>query len=275
MVKRLVAKRLAKRAPRAKARAGAQAGGARRRVDGLLVERGLAENRSRAQALVMAGLVFAGSRRIDKPGQLLAPGTALELRGRGHAWASRGGCKLDHALRHFAIPVAGVALDLGASTGGFTDVLLAAGASHVYAVDVGYGQLAWRLRRDSRVVVLEKTNARRLDRALLPEAPGIVTADLSFISLKTALPPALALATPGAFLVALVKPQFEAARGQVGKGGVVRDPAVHEAVCREIARWLQDEAGWRLLGTTASPIAGAAGNREFLVAAAKPGGVGG
>lgn len=257
---------MAKSPPRAQA-----AGGVRRRVDRLLLERGLAESRARAQALVMAGLVFAGSRRIDKPGQLLAPDTALELRGRASPWASRGGCKLDHGLRHFAIPVAdAVALDVGASTGGFTDVLLTAGARRVYAVDVGYGQLAWRLRCDRRVIVLEKTNARRLDQALVPEAPGIVTADLSFISLKVALPPALALAAPGAFLVALIKPQFEAARRQVGKGGIVRDPAVHTAVCREIARWLQDDAGWRHLGTTASPIAGAAGNREFLIAAAKP-----
>lgn len=266
---------MTKKAPGTKAASGGQGaagGGARRRIDSLLVERGLAESRSRARALVMAGLVFAGERRIDKPGQLLARDAALDLRGRDHPWVSRGGCKLDPALRHFAIPVAGaVALDLGASTGGFTDVLLAGGARRVYAVDVGYGQLAWRLRRDPRVAVLEKTNARALDRALVPEAPRVVTADLSFISLRTALPPALALAAPGAALVALIKPQFEAAREEVGKGGVVRDEAVHAAVCRRIARWLEDDAGWRLLGTTESPIAGAAGNREFLLAARKPG----
>jgi len=241
------------------------------RIDQLLVERGLAESRSRAQALVMAGLVFAGERRIEKPGQTLAPDAAIDVRGRDHPWVSRGGLKLDHALDRFGIEVAGrVALDLGASTGGFTDVLLARGAAKVYAVDVGHGQLAWPLRQDRRVVVLEKTNARALDAALVPEPPEVVVADLSFISLKLALPAALALAAPGATLVALVKPQFEAGPEEVGKGGIVRDPAVHEAVCEDIRLWLEHEMGWPVLGLTESPVTGADGNREFLIAARRP-----
>ena len=160
-----------------------------------------------------------------------------------------------------------VALDIGASTGGFTDVLLRRGASCVYAVDVGYGQLDWRLRNDARVRVLERQNARSLTRAEIPEPPQLVVADVSFISLRQALPAALALATPDACLVALIKPQFEVGKGKVGKGGVVRDGALHQAVCDDIARWLADEQGWGVLGIVESPITGPKGNREFLIAA--------
>jgi 23S rRNA (cytidine1920-2'-O)/16S rRNA (cytidine1409-2'-O)-methyltransferase len=242
----------------------------KRRLDQVLVERGLADSRTRAQALIMAGVVFSGDTRLDKPGHRVADDIVLDVRGKDHPWVGRGGLKLDHALDRFGLDVAGrVALDLGASTGGFTDVLLARGAAKVYAVDVGHGQLAWKLRQDGRVVVLEKTNVRDLDRSLIPEPVGAIAADLSFISLKTALPAALDLAASGALLIALVKPQFEAGRSQVGKGGIVTDPEVHQAVCRDIEAWLADQPGWQVLGLTDSPVTGADGNREFLIAAEK------
>ena len=237
------------------------------RVDVALVERGLVESRAKAQAVILAGLVFSGERRIDKAGALVAADEPLELRGRPHPWVSRGGLKLAHGLAHFAIdPAGGVAIDVGSSTGGFTDVLLAGGATRVYAVDVGHGQLAWKLRQDPRVVVLEKTNARHLDAALIPEPVDLVVCDASFIGLETVLPAALALARPGAALIALIKPQFEVGPGRVGKGGVVRDPALHEEVCARIAAWLP-ALGWRVLGIEPSPILGPEGNREFLIAA--------
>ena len=236
------------------------------RADQLLVEQGLAESRAKAQALILAGQVFAADRRIDKPGTALPAGTELRLAGRDHPWVSRGGLKLAHALEHFAIDAAGlVALDIGASTGGFTDVLLARGAARVYAVDVGHGQLAWKLRQDPRVVVLEGTNARYLSRAEVPEPVDIVTCDASFIGLATVLPAPLALAAERAALVALIKPQFEAGPDRVGKGGVVRDPAVHEAVCRSASDWVAAQPGWRVVGIAESPITGPAGNREFLL----------
>jgi 23S rRNA (cytidine1920-2'-O)/16S rRNA (cytidine1409-2'-O)-methyltransferase len=238
----------------------------KRRLDALLVERGLAESRARAQALVLAGLVWSEGRRLDKPGSSLAADVPLELRGREHPWVSRGGIKLAHALAHFAIAVTGVvALDIGASTGGFTDVLLTEGARRVYAVDVGHGQLAWKLRQDPRVVVLERRNARHLIRDDIPEPPDIVTCDASFISLTVVLPAALALAAPRAQLVALIKPQFEVGKGRVGKGGVVRDPALHREVCDTVTAWLAAQPGWRVLGLTESPIRGPEGNIEFLV----------
>ncbi|GAB4177885.1 MAG: TlyA family rRNA (cytidine-2'-O)-methyltransferase [Thalassobaculales bacterium] len=240
------------------------------RADQMLVDRGLAESRSRAQALILAGLVFSGERRIDKPGTTLGPDAPLALRGQDHPWVSRGGLKLAHGLDHFAIDPAGLtALDVGASTGGFTDVLLARGAARVYAVDVGHGQLAWKLRQDPRVVVLEKVNARHLDARQVPEPVDLVVCDASFISLATVLPAPLALTRPGARLLALVKPQFEVGRGEVGKGGVVRDPALHQAVCARIAAWLGGLAGWRVLGVEPSPILGPEGNREFLIAASR------
>jgi 23S rRNA (cytidine1920-2'-O)/16S rRNA (cytidine1409-2'-O)-methyltransferase len=242
--------------------------GSRRRADQLLVERGLAESRAKAQALILAGLVFSGATRIEKPGMALRPDAALEVKGQDHPWVSRGGVKLDHALAHFGIDPEGlVCLDIGASTGGFTDVLLARGAAKVYAVDVGRGQLAWKLRNDARVVVLERTNARHLTRAKVPEPVGLIACDASFIGLETVLPAPLALAAPEAWLIALIKPQFEVGKDKVGKGGVVRDPALHAEVCARISAWIGARAGWRVIGVTQSPIAGPEGNLEFLIAA--------
>jgi 23S rRNA (cytidine1920-2'-O)/16S rRNA (cytidine1409-2'-O)-methyltransferase len=240
----------------------------RRRADQLLVDRGLVETRTRAQALILAGKVFTGERRVAKAGDLLGDEAPLEVRGQDHPWVSRGGLKLDHALRHFALsPAARVCLDVGASTGGFTDVLLAHGASRVHAVDVGHGQLAWKLRVDPRVVVYEKTNARYLDGATVPDPIEALVCDASFIGLGTLLPAPLSLCIPGAWAVALIKPQFEAGREAVGGKGVVRDPATHAAVCRRIAAWWTGRAGWRLLGITESPVTGPNGNKEFLIAA--------
>jgi 23S rRNA (cytidine1920-2'-O)/16S rRNA (cytidine1409-2'-O)-methyltransferase len=238
------------------------------RVDVLLVDRGLVESRSRAQALIMAGAVYTGTERISKPGQTLSEDAPLEVKGRDHPWVSRGGLKLDHGLKHFAVDLSGkVVLDVGASTGGFTDVALHHGAARVYAVDVGHGQLAWSLRQDPRVVVLEKTNARHLTSAEVPEPVDAVVCDASFIGLQTVLPAPMALAAPGAVLIALIKPQFEVGKGQVGKGGVVRDPALHEEVCGHIRVWLDAEPGWQVIGVTESPITGPEGNKEFLIAA--------
>ncbi|MFP6730353.1 MAG: TlyA family RNA methyltransferase [Alphaproteobacteria bacterium] len=241
---------------------------AKPRLDQLLTDRGLADSKSHAQALIMAGMVFSGERRLDKPGTAIPPDSPLEVRGKQHPWASRGGIKLAHGLDHFAIdPSGAVALDIGASTGGFTDVLLSRGAVRVYAVDVGRGQLSWKLRQDSRVVVLEGTNARHLDRDQVPEAPGLIVCDASFIGLATVLPAALALAAPEARLIALIKPQFEAAREDVEKGGVVRDASVHQAVCERVRDWLDGVAGWTVLGIEESPITGPEGNVEYLIAA--------
>ena len=241
---------------------------ARQRADQMLVDRGLVESRSKAQALIMAGLVFSGEKRIAKAGDQLAEEAPLELRGQDHPWVSRGGCKLAHALEYFDLSAQDrVGLDVGASTGGFTDVLLTNGARSVYAVDVGHGQLAWKLRSDPRVTVLEKCNARYLDASLIPTAPDIIVCDASFISLKTVLPAALALAADDAWAVALIKPQFEAGRAQIGAKGVVRDPAVHESVCATIHEWWSALPGWQVLGIEASPITGPEGNREFLIAA--------
>ena len=240
------------------------------RADLLLVERGLVESRAKAQAVIMAGQVFSGERRVAKPGDLLAADAPLELRGQDHPWVSRGGLKLAHALREFGLSVTGlVCLDVGSSTGGFTDVLLANGAAKVYAVDVGKGQLAWRLRQDARVVVLEETNARHLTRAQVPDEIDFVACDASFIGLEKVLPAPLALTRPGARLVALIKPQFQAGPEDVGKGGVVRDPAVHARVCEEVRAWLETQPGWRVLGIAESPITGPAGNKEFPIAAVR------
>ncbi len=241
---------------------------AKQRLDVVLVERGLAETRAAAQRLVMAGLVFSGDKCLDKAGQAIAGDTELEVRGQPHPYVSRGGLKLEKALDHFAIPVAGrVALDVGASTGGFTDCLLQRGALKVYAVDVGTNQLAWKLRSDARVVSMEKTNIRGVTRAAIPEPIDLVACDASFIGLRTALPSALALAAPGAHLVALIKPQFEVGKGRVGKGGIVREPELHKEVVDTISSWLAAQPGWTVLGVIDSPITGADGNKEFLVAA--------
>ncbi len=233
--------------------------------------RGLAESRTRAQALIMAGGVFTGERKLAKPGDMLAEDAPLEVRGKDHPWVSRGGIKLDHGLTHFGFDVTdAVALDIGSSTGGFTDVLLSRGVAKVYAVDVGTNQLAWKLRQDPRVVVHEQTNARFLTSEQVPETVDIVVCDASFISLAKVLEAPLKLAKPGAKLVALVKPQFEAGREEVGKGGVVRDPIVHERVCAQAKDWVESQ-GWTVLGVTESPITGPEGNVEFLLGAQKNG----
>lgn len=237
------------------------------RVDQALVERGLAESRAKAQALIMAGLVYADTRRIAKPGDQIAADQPLSVKGQDHPWVSRGGLKLVKGLDHFGIDPTGLsAIDVGASTGGFTDVLLSRGAARVYAVDVGHGQLAWKLREDPRVVVLEKTNARHLGPTEIPEPVDMVVCDASFIGLETVLPAALDLTRPGAWLVALIKPQFEVGKGRVGKGGVVREPELHQEVCERIATWLAARPGWEVLGIVESPITGPEGNREFLIA---------
>lgn len=237
------------------------------RADQLLVERSLAESRAKAQALILAGLVFSGERKIDKAGQTLAADAPIEVRGREHPWVSRGGIKLAHALEHFGWDVAGaVAIDVGSSTGGFTDVLLQGGATKVFAVDSGTNQLAWKLRQDARVAVHEKTNARYLTDAIITEPVDLVVCDASFISLAKVLDKALDFAKPGGRLVALVKPQFEAERSEIGKGGVVRDPAVHERVCGAARAWIESR-GWGVVGIVQSPITGPEGNIEFLLAA--------
>jgi 23S rRNA (cytidine1920-2'-O)/16S rRNA (cytidine1409-2'-O)-methyltransferase len=243
----------------------------KQRLDQLLVDRGLAESRARAQALVMSGAVWSGDRRLDKPGQAVAPTIPLEVRGQPHPWVSRGGLKLAHALDAFGIdPRDKIAVDIGASTGGFTDVLLQHGAAKVYAVDVGQGQLAWKLRQDSRVVVRERVNARHLSVTDVADPPQLIVCDASFIGLETVLPAALALASSGAELVALIKPQFEVGKGRVGKGGVVRDPVLHEEVCARISAGLANDMGWTVKGLTPSPILGPEGNKEFLIHAIKP-----
>lgn len=243
---------------------------AKQRADQILVDRGLAESRTRAQALIMAGLVFAGDRKVEKPGQPLAPDAAIEVRGRDHPWVSRGGIKLAHALDHFGWDVTGaVAIDVGSSTGGFTDVLLTKGAARVYAVDSGTNQLAWKLRQDPRVVVHEQTSARILTPAHIPEPIDLVVCDASFIGLAKVLEVPLGFTRPGARLAALIKPQFEAGRAEVGKGGVVRDPAVHARVCNAVAAWLT-ASGWDVAGITTSPITGPEGNVEFLIGATRP-----
>jgi len=240
---------------------------AKKRLDQLLVERGLAESRARAQALIMAGNVLVGDKPVDKAGQQVAEDAAITLKGKDHPWVSRGGLKLAHALAHFGLDVTGrVAMDVGSSTGGFTDVLLTHGAARVYAVDSGTNQLAWKLRQDERVIVHEQTSARILTDAHVPEPIDIIVCDASFIGLAKVLERPLTFAAPGALLVALIKPQFEAGRADVGKGGVVRDPAVHERVCAEVHDWLAAQPGWDVIGITPSPITGPEGNIEFLIA---------
>ena len=237
------------------------------RVDQLLVERGHAESRTRAQALVLAGTVFSGETKIAKPGQTLPADAPLEVRGRDHPWVSRGGIKLAHALEAFGLdPRGATAMDIGSSTGGFTDVLLQNGAVRVFAVDSGTNQLAWKLRQDPRVTVLEQTSARILTPDLIDAPCNWVVCDASFIGLAKVLEVPLRLAAPVCQLVALIKPQFEVGRGEVGKGGVVRDPALHERVCAEVREWLEG-AGWQVQGIETSPITGPEGNVEFLIAA--------
>jgi 23S rRNA (cytidine1920-2'-O)/16S rRNA (cytidine1409-2'-O)-methyltransferase len=244
---------------------------AKLRADQLLVNRGLAESRTRAQALILAGLAFTGDRKIDKAGQQLPEDAEISVKGRDHPWVSRGGIKLDHALTHLGWDVAGaVAIDVGSSTGGFTDVLLSRGAARVYAVDSGTNQLAWKLRQDERVIVHEQTSARILTPAHIPEPIDLIVCDASFIALSKVLPVSMSFAREGARMVALIKPQFEAERHEVGKKGVVRDPAVHARVCAEVRAWLESE-GWAALDLVESPITGPEGNVEFLIAAVRGG----
>ena len=241
----------------------------KKRLDQMLVERGLVESRTRAQALVMAGLVFSGERKLDKAGQQLADDAPLEVRGRDHPWVSRGGLKLAHALDHFALDPAGaVAMDIGSSTGGFTDVLLAHGAAHVFAVDSGTNQLAWKLRQDERVTVLEQTSARVLTPAQIGRPVDWIVCDASFIGLAKVLERPLQLAEPACTLVALIKPQFEVGREEVGKKGVVSDPVLHARVCDEVRAWTQQQ-GFAVQGIVESPITGPEGNVEFLISATR------
>ncbi len=237
------------------------------RLDQMLVERGLVEIRTRAQALIMAGLVFSGETKLAKPGQQMPRDAPLEVRGRDHPWVSRGGIKLAHAIMHFGLdPLGAVAMDIGSSTGGFTDVLLQGGAAHVFAVDSGTNQLAWSLRQDPRVTVLEQTSARVLTSAQIDRACDWVVCDASFIGLAKVLERPFELAAPQARAIALIKPQFEVGRGEVGKGGVVRDPALHDRVCGEVQDWFE-QGGWQVQGITQSPITGPEGNIEFLISA--------
>lgn len=239
---------------------------AKLRADVALVDRGLVESRAKAQALIMAGVVFSGETKITKAGQQIKEDAALDVRGKDHPWVSRGGLKLEKGLKEFGVDVVGkTVIDVGASTGGFTDVALHAGAKKVYAVDVGRGQLAWKLRNDDRVVVLEKTNARYLSDDLIPERVDLVVCDASFISLQTVLPKALSFVRDGGGLIALIKPQFEVGKDNVGKGGVVRDPVLHRQVCDETRDWLNALPAWQAVGITESPIKGPEGNVEFLI----------
>ncbi len=239
----------------------------KQRIDQMLVERGLVESRTRAQALIMAGLVFSGETKITKPGQQLRGDAPIDVRGRDHPWVSRGGIKLAHALEEFGIdPSGAVAMDIGSSTGGFTDVLLQGGAAHVFAVDSGTNQLAWKLRQDDRVTVLEQTSARILTRDHITQPCGLVVCDASFIGLAKVLERPLELAAPKCQMVALIKPQFEVSRAEVGKGGVVRDPALHARVCDEVREWVEG-LGFTVQGITKSPITGPEGNVEFLISA--------
>ncbi len=238
----------------------------KKRLDILLTELGLVESRSKAQALIMAGLVLVGDKSNLKAGDLVKEDANITIKGDDHPWVSRGGIKLDHAIKIFGIDVSDkVALDVGSSTGGFTDVLLHYGASKVYAVDVGSNQLDWKLRKDDRVVVLENTNSRILSHDIIPDKPDIIVCDVSFISVTKALPAALDLAGSNCILVTLIKPQFEVGKGEVGKGGIVKDTALHERVCKEVSDWVESKSGWKVAGLVPSPIKGAKGNQEFLL----------
>lgn len=240
------------------------------RLDQLLVDRGMFATRSRARDAVRSGIVRAGGRTATKPGQMLTTDAVIELTETPSPYVSRAALKLRHAIDRFAIDPAGrSALDIGASTGGFTQVLLDAGAAQVTAVDVGHGQFHEQLRDDPRVTLIERLNARDLTADHLATAHNLIVCDVSFISLKLALAPALALAAPGAALVALIKPQFEVGRDGIGKGGIVRDTTLHDRVCAEIRAWIEAQDGWSVTGLVPSPIEGSDGNREFLVSAAK------
>jgi 23S rRNA (cytidine1920-2'-O)/16S rRNA (cytidine1409-2'-O)-methyltransferase len=240
------------------------------RADQLLVDRGLADSLARAQALIMAGQAFVETRRIGKAGEMVPESAGIILKGQDHPWVSRGGLKLIHGLAHFGFPVEGrVGLDIGASTGGFTDALLTNGAARVYAVDVGHGQLAWKLRSDPRVIVREKTNARLLTADAVPEPVGALVCDASFIGLRAVLPAPLGFCAPGAWAIALIKPQFEAAPSEIGPRGVVTDPAIRAETCARIQAWWSGLPGWQVMGITESPITGPEGNHEYLIGAVR------
>ena len=239
----------------------------KKRLDQMLVDRGLVESRTRAQALVMAGLVFSGEQKLAKPGQQMAEDAPLDVRGRDHPWVSRGGIKLAHAIEHFGLDPSGVtAMDIGSSTGGFTDVLLQGGAAHVFAVDSGTNQLAWKLRQDECVTVLEQTSARILTPEMIDRPVTWVVCDASFIGLAKVLDRPLQLAERDCRMVALIKPQFEVGREEVGKKGVVSDPALHERVCEDVRHWAEG-LGFAVQGIARSPITGPEGNVEFLISA--------
>jgi 23S rRNA (cytidine1920-2'-O)/16S rRNA (cytidine1409-2'-O)-methyltransferase len=238
---------------------------ASQRIDLLLVERGLAESREKAQAMVLAGEVLADEQKVDKPGHRVRADAEIRLLGLAPKFVSRGGYKLEAALDGFGIDVAGkICADIGASTGGFSDCLLQRGAGKVYAVDVGAGQLHWNIRQDPRVVVQDRVNARYLTREILPEPLEFACCDVSFISVTLIVPALAPLLGPRADLVVLVKPQFEVGKGQVGKGGIVRDPALHRAAIEKVRASLQ-QAGFAHTDERESPILGAEGNREFLL----------
>jgi 23S rRNA (cytidine1920-2'-O)/16S rRNA (cytidine1409-2'-O)-methyltransferase len=240
------------------------------RLDKLLVDRQLVPSRERAQALILAGRVLVDEQKVQKSGNPTLTDAQIRLLGDDLRYVGRGGLKLERAVEHWAIDLAGKACaDIGASTGGFTDVLLARGAARVHAVDVGHGQLAWKLRSDPRVAVHEKTNARHLTRGQIGEAAGAVVCDASFIGLATVLPASLDLCAPDAWAVALIKPQFEAGPEAVGSKGVVRDPAIHAMVCERVRAWWEARPGWTVLGIVESPITGPEGNREFLIGATR------
>ncbi len=239
------------------------------RADQLLVERALVDSAAQGQAAIMAGLVFHQEQKITTAGQQMSADAAIELRGKDHPWVSRGGLKLDHGLTHFGVDVRGwTAMDVGSSTGGFTDVLLSRGADHVFAVDSGTNQLAWKLRQDARVTVHEQTSARILTDTHIGRAIDIAVCDASFIKLADVLPVPLGFVRQGGWLVALIKPQFEVERHEVGEGGVVRDAVLHARVCDEVSAWLES-TGWAVQGITESPITGPSGNVEFLIGGVK------
>ena len=235
-----------------------------------MVLKGFAKSREQANSILMTGNVFIDNKRVEKPGQQVSQNSKIEIKGKTYPWVSRGGDKLNKAILEFNLDCNSIiALDIGASTGGFTDVLLANGASKIYAVDVGYGQLDWKLRQDERVIVKEKTNARYLTEEIIKDPLDALVCDASFISLKKVLPSGLGFLKSYGWLVALIKPQFEVGKGLVGKGGVVRDPILHEEVVTDIRKWIKFEMKMNVLGVIESPILGPSGNKEFLIVSTK------
>ena len=235
-----------------------------------MVLKGFAKSREQANSILMTGNIFVDNKRVEKSGQQVSQNSKIEIKGKTYPWVSRGGVKLNKAILEFSLDCNSiVALDIGASTGGFTDVLLVNGASKIYAVDVGYGQLDWKLRQDERVIVKEKTNARYLTDEIIKDPLDALVCDASFISLKKVLPSGLRLLKSNGWLVALIKPQFEVGKGLVGKGGVVRDSRLHETVVNDIKKWIEIEIKMNVLGVIESPILGPSGNKEFLIAAKK------